>query len=145
MNRFFIFLLLAIVSTISYCKSEPIVYDLTILQENLTQAASENKNLIVIFGASWCPDCLALDQILTEPKLDTLLQNKYSILKIDVGRFDKNLDINQKLGDPIDSGIPALVIIDPKKNLVIANTTGGEFSNASKMSADQVLDYLNQF
>jgi len=84
--------------------------------------------------------------LLGEPNIKQLIDKKFIIQKVDVGRFDKNLELNEKLGNPIDNGIPALVILDPKaKNPVIANTTGGEFSSASKMSSEQVFKYLNQF
>lgn len=128
------------------CKTKPIPYDLSFLKENLNEAAREHKFLIVIFGASWCPDCNALDRMLNEDKIKALVDREFIILKVDVGRFDKNLEINEKLGDPIDNGIPALVIMDPqKKEPVIANTIGGEFSSASRMSSDQVFKYLSKF
>jgi thiol-disulfide isomerase/thioredoxin len=114
--------------------------------EALSTTKLQNKKLIVIFGADWCPDCHALNSMLVEEKVSKLIQSKYIVLKIDVGRFDKNLDLNELLGDPIDNGIPALVILDPKQNNpVIASTKGGEFSSARQMSSDHVFKYLNQF
>lgn len=142
----FLFSFLLLFFFLSFCKSEPIQYDLSVLKTQLDQTSAQNKKLIIIFGASWCSDCNSLDRMLGETKIKELIERKFIIQKIDVGRFDKNLDINEKLGDPIDNGIPALIILDPtKSNPVIANTTGGEFSNASKMSSEQVFNYLNQF
>ncbi len=143
---FFLSSFLSLFLFLNLCKSEAVHLDFSILKTQLDQAAAQNKKLVVIFGASWCPDCNSLDGMLGETKIKELIERKFIIQKIDVGRFDKNLDINEKLGDPIDNGIPALVILDPKKsNPMIANTTGGEFSNASKMSSEQVFNYLNQF
>lgn len=58
-----------------------------------------------------------------------------------MGRFDKNLSLNDKLGNPIQNGIPALVVVKPDGN-ILTSTKGGEFSNASKMTKEQVLEFL---
>ena len=35
----------------------------------LASAQAQQKNVLVVFGANWCPDCLALDQKMGEGKL----------------------------------------------------------------------------
>ncbi|EMY71358.1 thioredoxin family protein [Leptospira vanthielii] len=110
-------------------------------EESLAIAKDSNRKLIVVFGADWCPDCRALDLIFQEPEPKVLLTQNFLLFKVDVGRFDKNLSLNDKLGNPIQNGIPALVVIDPTGN-ILTSTKGGEFSNASKMTKEQVLEYL---
>ncbi|MBM9546470.1 thioredoxin family protein [Leptospira sp. 201903074] len=110
-------------------------------EESLAIAKDSNRKLIVVFGADWCPDCRALDLIFQEPEPKALLSQNFIVFKVDVGRFDKNLSLNDKLGNPIQNGIPALVVIDPTGN-ILTSTKGGEFSNASKMTKEQVLEYL---
>jgi thioredoxin 1 len=131
----------------SYCKKNiPSSGSIPVFEENLAVAKAENKKLIVLFGASWCPDCRALDSLLVERKIADLILKNFLILKADVGRFDQNLDLNEKLGDPIGKGIPALVIIDPAHpEQILATTRGGEFSSAREMSSAQVYDYLLPF
>lgn len=58
-----------------------------------------------------------------------------------MGRFDKNLEISESFGSPIENGIPALVVLEPNGR-VLTSTKGGEFSSASKMTKEQVLEYL---
>ncbi|WP_246048084.1 thioredoxin family protein [Leptospira ilyithenensis] len=118
---------------------------ISLYEDSLRYAEKENKNLIVLFGADWCPDCKALDRMLVSPEIKSLIQKNYIILKVDVGRFDKNLDLDEKLGHPIGKGIPALVILAPNPLKIVASTEGGEFSNASRMSQDQVFAYLKKF
>lgn len=136
--RFFIFLLI-LVSNSNCSKQRDII--LTQYETSLSTANSQNRKLIVIFGADWCPDCRALDGILAEPEVKTLLDAEFVVMKVDVGRFDKNLSLNERLGNPIQNGIPSLVVVSPKGEL-ITSTKGGEFSNASKMTKEQVLAYL---
>ncbi|TGM36523.1 thioredoxin family protein [Leptospira levettii] len=114
---------------------------LTQYESSLAKAKSENRKLIIVFGADWCPDCRALDGIFADPETKTLLDSEFVVMKVDVGRFDKNLSLNDQLGNPIQNGIPSLVVVSPKGEF-ITSTKGGEFSNASKMTKKQVLAYL---
>ncbi|MCG6147506.1 thioredoxin family protein [Leptospira levettii] len=114
---------------------------LTRYESSLAKAKSENRKLIIVFGADWCPDCRALDGIFADPETKTLLDSEFVVMKVDVGRFDKNLSLNDQLGNPIQNGIPSLVVVSPKGEF-ITSTKGGEFSNASKMTKEQVLAYL---
>ncbi|MCW7480393.1 thioredoxin family protein [Leptospira kanakyensis] len=140
--RFFFSLLLLgfSLTTLSYCSKQSDII-LSQYQERLTEAKNLNRKLIVVFGADWCPDCRALDGIFQEPEPKALLSQNFIIFKVDVGRFDKNLSLNDTLGNPIQNGIPALVVIDPSGK-ILTSTKGGEFSNASKMTKEQVLEYL---
>lgn len=127
-------------SSFSYCSKQSDII-LSNYEESLVLAKNSNRKLIVVFGADWCPDCRALDGIFKEPEPKTLLDENFILFKVDVGRFDKNLSLNEKLGNPIQNGIPALVILSPEGN-ILTSTKGGEFSNASKMTKEQVLEYL---
>ena len=127
-------------SALSYCSKQSDII-LSNYEESLVLAKNSNRKLIVVFGADWCPDCRALDGIFNEPEPKTLLKENFIIFKVDVGRFDKNLSLNDKLGNPIQNGIPALVVVKPDGN-ILTSTKGGEFSNASKMTKEQVVEYL---
>ncbi|TGM64285.1 thioredoxin family protein [Leptospira meyeri] len=135
----FLFLGFSLTSPFQCSKQSDII--LSQYQESLVEAKNLNRKLIVVFGADWCPDCKALDEIFKEPEPKTLLKENFILFKVDVGRFDKNLSLNEKLGDPIQNGIPALVVIEPTGK-ILTSTKGGEFSNASKMTKEQVLEYL---
>lgn len=108
------------------------------------KASAENKLLLVVFGASWCPDCKALERSFAIPKIADLLQKKYLMVSIDVGQFDQNLDWNESLGNPIQKGIPALVILHPN-GTILGSTKGGEFSQARSLPSEQVYSYLLSF
>src|SRR4051812_6530771 len=69
----------------------------TALQTGLKQAQSQHKNVLIIFGANWCPDCRALDQAL-QGQTKSLINSKFVIVKVDVGQFDKNLALSERYG-----------------------------------------------
>ncbi|MBR7784150.1 thioredoxin family protein [Undibacterium luofuense] len=106
------------------------------------QAAAEQKNVLVIFGANWCKDCLELDKSM-HGKSAELISKKFVLVKVDVGQFDKNKDLAEAYGNPIKKGIPAAVVLKPD-NTVLFASKGGELSNARRMSEQGVYDFFNQ-
>ena len=96
--------------------------------------------MLLVFGANWCGDCRALDQAL-HGSSGPLIDGKFEVVKIDVGNFDKNLDIDARYGHPIGNGIPAVVVVDAS-NKILYSTKGGELANARKMGDQGIYDFL---
>jgi thioredoxin 1 len=99
------------------------------------------RRVLVVFGANWCEDCRALDQALKSGRNAELMAREFEIVKVDIGRFDRNLDIAKAYGDPIRKGIPAAVVLAPDERVLYA-TKAGELSNARRMSATGVYDFF---
>jgi protein disulfide-isomerase len=105
------------------------------------QATATNTPIILVFGANWCPDCLALNKAMTQGASAPLLSRDFKMIKIDVGRFDKNKDVAESYGVPLEKGIPAVAIISPK-NEVLYVTKEGELANARRMSDDGIYQFF---
>ena len=110
------------------------------VQHALSAAHADQKKVLLVFGANWCEDCRALDQAL-HGSSRTLIEGKFDVVKIDVGNFDKNLELDARYGHPIKNGIPALVVVDAD-NQVIYSTKGGELANARHMGERGIYDFL---
>ncbi len=108
----------------------------------LVQAGASRKKVLVIFGANWCPDCRQLDQAL-RGKSAALIDGKFIIVKVDVGRFDKHKEIAQAYGNPIKKGIPAAVVLSAD-NKVLYATTGGELADARRMGENGIYDFFSR-
>jgi len=67
-----------------------------------------------------------------KPDLARLIARDFVVVTVDVGRYDKNLDVAAKYGVPIDKGIPALAVLDPHGKLLYAQSQG-QFANARAM------------
>lgn len=106
----------------------------------LAQAQADHKNVLLVFGANWCGDCRELDKAMHSTSRP-LIDGKFEVVKIDVGNFDKNLDIAQRYGDPIKKGIPAVVELSADDH-VIYSTKGGELADARKMGDQGIYDFL---
>ena len=73
-----------------------------VLQTALAAAKTDHKPVFVIFGANWCDDCRALDHAIKQGRSAALIAKSFSVVKINVGNFDKNLDIVNTYGSPIN-------------------------------------------
>ena len=114
------------------------------LQAALADARKNNKRVLVVFGANWCTDCRALDrEFHAGGKTADLVKARYDVVKIDVGRFDKNLDFAKLYGEPIKKGIPSVVVVTPK-NEVVYQTKAGELADARGLGEDGIFRFFKE-
>ena len=98
----------------------------------LSTAKTNNKLVMLIFGANWCPDCIELDRQLNTSPLKELINENYELVKVNVGEFDENLDFIKNFGKPLVRGIPSIVITDADETISFISTAG-ELSSIRKM------------
>ena len=109
------------------------------------QASRSHRNIVLVFGANWCSDCHALDREMHEAGLASLIEKNYVVVKIDVGRFDKNLELAGRYRIPIkEKGIPAVAILDSKGKLLHAQEQG-EFADAQRMESAAFKAFFEQW
>ncbi len=113
------------------------------IRQALTQAATSNTPIIVVFGGNWCGDCKMLDSAMQIGASALLLSRDFKLVKVNVGHFDKNLDVAQSYGVPLDKGIPAVVILSAK-NEVLYVTREGELADARKMGDKGIYEFLKR-
>lgn len=114
----------------------------TDVQRALAAATADHRDVLLVFGANWCGDCRALDKAM-HGSSQQLIAGKFHVVKVDVGNFDKNLDLAKRYGNPIGKGIPAVVVLSAD-NRVIYSTKGGELADARKMGDQGIYDFLSQ-
>ena len=105
------------------------------------EALKAQKNIVLVFGANWCGDCRALDAQMHKDELAAIIASNYEVVKIDVGRFNKNKDIGEKYHVPLRHGIPALAVLDSGGNVLYAMDQG-QFSNARSMSYESIKEFF---
>ena len=128
--------------------AEPMPYDESAdakadLKQTLSAAQKSQMPVLVIFGANWCKDCRALDQALSTGRNAELVKREFRVVKVDVGNFDKNLDVAEAYGNPIKKGIPAAVVLSPD-NKVLYATRAGELADARNMSETGIYDFFKR-
>jgi thioredoxin 1 len=103
----------------------------------IVTADASQKNIVLIFGANWCPDCRALDAQMHKGELASILENNFVVVKVDLGRHNKNLDLANHFHVPVERGIPALAVLDPSGRLLYAMDQG-QFADARTMRYESI-------
>jgi thioredoxin 1 len=109
----------------------------------LKTAAAEKKLTLVVFGANWCGDCKMLDAEMKKGDLAKLVGEKYVVVKVDVGRFVKNLDVAEQTGTVLKKGIPAIAVLKADGKPVY-QTNGGELADARKMGTEGITKFFGE-
>ncbi|HEY0968812.1 MAG TPA: thioredoxin family protein [Opitutaceae bacterium] len=135
MRLIFSFLLLATLlrAAAEYPQSGPDIYDPTAdgtaqIETALKQAKAENKRVLLKFGANWCSWCRALDGLMhTNTDVKAALARDYVVVLIDVNTrkgVKRNEAVNLKYGNPIQHGLPVLVVLDANDQPLVTQETG---------------------
>ena len=115
----------------------------TEISDALQSARSDKTDVLVVFGANWCADCKVLDLALRSGKVSSLIHAEFTVVKVDVGRFNKNVEIAAQYGVPLKQGIPAVAVLDPSGRLKVA-TRAGELADARNMGEDGILAFFTK-
>ncbi|MFI6360760.1 thioredoxin family protein [Streptomyces sp. NPDC050743] len=110
----------------------------------LAEAVKDHREVLIDFGANWCPDCRTLDVMFRSAQVEPLLQKGYVAVAVDVGQFNHNLGLASQYVNLRTSGIPALVVLKSDGTLRTA-TNDGSFSNARTMEPSQVSAFLTRW
>src|ERR1039458_10770718 len=113
------------------------------IRQAVAQATTAKTPVIVVFGANWCGDCKMLDSAMKTGASAPLLKRDFKIVKVNVGHFDKNLDVAKAYGVPLAKGIPAVVIISTE-NKVLYATRDGDHANARKMGDNGIYEFFKR-
>jgi protein disulfide-isomerase len=113
------------------------------IQSAQAQAAQAKVPLIVVFGANWCADCKVLDLAMKQGASAELMRRDFRVVKVNVGRFDRNVDLAEGYGVPLKKGIPAVAVLSPGGDVLYA-TRGGELADARQMGEDGIHDFFKR-
>jgi thioredoxin 1 len=114
------------------------------IAQALKLASQQHKRVLVVFGANWCFDCHVLDLAFRRPDVAAVLTPNYVVVHVDVGEYDKNLDIMQQYEVPKARGIPAIAVLDGSGKLLYSQK-GGEFEKARSLAPEDLVAFLNKW
>ena len=104
-------------------------------------AVDEQKILMVIFGANWCLDCRTLQMHLSSEEVHSYAKERFAFVNVNVGKFNRNVDLARELGVNLERGIPVAVFFDPDGHLIGA-TNDGELEPARLYTSKQILRFV---
>jgi len=114
------------------------------IAQAIKTATAGHKHIILDFGGNWCGDCQVLDIYIHQQPNLSLLEDNYVLVHVDVGHYDKNLDLAAKYDIPLKRGVPALAVLD-QHGRVLYTQKNGEFEAMRKMDPASVTEFLNQW
>lgn len=114
------------------------------IAQALKLASQQHKRVLVVFGANWCFDCHVLDLAFRRPDVAAVLTPNYLVVHVDVGEYDKNLDIMQQYEVPKARGIPAIAVLDASGKLLYSQK-GGEFEKARSLAPEDLVTFLRKW
>ncbi len=107
------------------------------------RARADHKLLLIDFGGNWCGDCRVLAGTIELPAVKAFVEGHYEMVSVDVGRFDRNLQapahysFTRRL-----TGVPTLLVVDPRTDTVLNRTDVFALSDARSMSPQALADWL---
>ncbi len=114
-----------------------------LIQAAIAAARRTGKNVALVFGANWCPDCRALDAQMHQGELARILRNDFVVVTIGVADFNRNVKLAARYGIPM-LGIPAVAILDSHGKLLYAQARG-QFADARDMPRTAFLAFFKKW
>jgi thiol-disulfide isomerase/thioredoxin len=109
------------------------------------RARKSGKDVLIDLGGNWCADCRILSGLMELPELHAFLSAHYEMATVDVGRFNRNLDIPARFGitERLE-GVPAILVSTPGGRLINAGHVSA-IEDARHMSPQALADWLAQW
>ena len=114
------------------------------IAEALATAAKSHKRVLLIFGGNWCYDCHVLDEAFHTPEIAPTLNHNFVVTHIDIGEYNKNLEIAKKYEVPLERGVPAAAVLDIDGKLLFSQKNQ-EFEKARSLAPEDILAFLNKW
>jgi thioredoxin 1 len=109
------------------------------IRRALAAAGKQHKNVLLDFGGNWCIDCHILENAFHQPRIEPLLNDNYVVVHVDVGKYEKNLDLAKKYHVNLEKGVPSLAVLDSQGKVLYGTS---DFERAHLMSEDDVIQFL---
>ena len=110
------------------------------------RARRSHKRVLIDLGGNWCGDCLVLANLMELPELKSFMQAHFEIVSVDVGRFDKNLQVPARFGITRRlEGVPSILIVEPDGKTLVDAGHISALADARHMTPQGLADWLAQW
>jgi ketosteroid isomerase-like protein len=114
------------------------------ISEALKTARKTGRRVLVVFGGNWCFDCHVLDEAFHSPDIAPVVNQNYVVVHVDIGEYNKNLDLAKKYDVPLNKGVPAIAVLESGGKLLFSQKRG-EFEAARSMAPEDILAFLRKW
>lgn len=92
-----------------------------VLNKALTEAKSKNKNVLLVFHASWCKWCHVMEKNMNLPETKPIFEKKFVTAYVDVQEMKEKKTLENPGGEELmkkykgeDAGLPFWLVLNPK-------------------------------
>ena len=139
--------------TVSITAQQRAVAAKAILEAAYKKATAENKNVLLLFHASWCGWCHKMDSSINNPSCKKFFTDNYIITHLVVHESTEKKHLENAGADDLlkkykafDSGIPFWVVLDKNGNFLhdsfMKNTDGSSANIGCPASAEEVAAFV---
>jgi hypothetical protein len=114
------------------------------IKEALDRAAANHKRVLLVFGGNWCYDCHVLDAAFHSAEIAPLIAKSFEVVHVDVGEYNKNLDLAERYDVPLKKGVPAIAVVASDGKLLFSQKAG-EFEAARRMGPEDIVAFLERW
>lgn len=114
------------------------------IAEAIKQAHADHKRILLDFGGNWCLDCHVLDYRLHQNAIRPLLDANFHLVHVDIGDYNKNLDLAARYAIPLKKGVPALAVLSSDGKLLWSQQNQ-EFEKARELDPTVIVNFLNKW
>ena len=97
-----------------------------LVEEALSRASSDDKRVLLTFGAPWCGWCHRLHDWMAQPEIAAILDRDFIVAQVDIDRMTGGKDVMKRYRPDSRGGIPWYVMLDSRgKSLATADGPKG--------------------
>jgi thiol-disulfide isomerase/thioredoxin len=110
----------------------------------LAQAKTENKRVLLQFGANWCAPCHELHDLLEDnAQIAGVLQRGFVVVAIDLNE-GRNADLDEQYRGPNQGGIPFIVVLDADGKRLAAPPYEN-LASSRDFDVTKIISFLNKW
>jgi hypothetical protein len=118
---------------------------MAVIDAAMAQAKASHKRLLVDLGGNWCADCIILMNFMQLPSVRGFVDAHYAVALVDVGRFNKNLQVPARFGFTGRlRGVPMILVVTPEGEVLNRNDVFAT-ADARNMTPQALADYLAKY
>ena len=106
------------------------------------QAAADNKLLLLVLGANWCHDSVALLQQFAKADFQQALQQRFVLALVDVGYLEYGQATANRYGLPLYYATPTVMVIAPQSGQLLNKMDLLHWSNAASFDLAAYQQYF---
>ena len=109
----------------------------------IARALKSGKRVLIDLGGNWCGDCIVLSNVMRLPEVKAFIDAHYEVAIVDVGHFDKNLQVPARWGITKRlEGVPSVLIVDPVSGKLLDRGHIAALADARSMRPQAIADWL---